>query len=369
MRKPAKVLFLGLIFSLCSLAIFSGQIFTAEDANGNLIASDKPITAEQKKAEMENALASTRQQLPVPMAGGNAPTASPISHGGGGPTTSPVSQRGGGPIALPETPESTDEEVQAEKLVPMRPLPAIDELGEKIKPFGDFSWEDTFPDVVQKLNKIKVESKVLEMHLGLYVSGPMDMTGLDNFVDVQAKLNKIGVRDDWQDMPKKIPGTNKKIYWFCEHPDEVTSIYAKPILVSGIPFELRIYFAGVPGLLVRSPEKVLKLYSKAKKTHYYYPLLISKMELYSNSPNIPEHIESLKAAIKSKYNGFSSYKDENGAISVADGNFTFNFDGRVCMIKYQNDTYIKQYKEFYRLRVSDLESAKNKDKKDLGSGL
>ena len=37
MRNPVKLLFMALFFGSCSFSIFSGQIFTAEDADGNLI--------------------------------------------------------------------------------------------------------------------------------------------------------------------------------------------------------------------------------------------------------------------------------------------------------------------------------------------
>lgn len=158
MRNPAKLVLLALVFWLCSLAIFSGQIFTAEDENGNLIASDRPITAEQKKAEMENALTAARQQAPVTMAGANVPTMMKKPE----QKTVQNSIAECAPYAIPQTQQQT------EKFVDLSNCDSYITSGVDYKPIGPkikglqigMSVKDAIKNVFEKFPRCKIEQRL-----------------------------------------------------------------------------------------------------------------------------------------------------------------------------------------------------------------
>lgn len=252
-----------------------------------------------------------------------------------------------------------------------------------IQPFGKLEWEDSISDVLVKIHDVKgVES--VKIQIGM---DTIDITGIQNSKELAQKLKKESNAKDEHGFAKlaALQGHNLRLSTLEGIDKRILasgipiSLSAKPILVAAIPFEMTITFTSSIGLLVKSPEKALKLTS-SKHGDYYVPIVMNGVGLHSESSNLSENIGKLKEIVKNKYKVF-------GKIVKQEDEDTFRYEAkdkdrrtfemignlmsgrRLCRISYISKVYSKQLDEVYRKHLSQLESDKHKDKQDMSSGI
>ncbi len=163
------------------------------------------------------------------------------------------------------------------------------------------------------------------------------------------------------------------------------TIKATPVIIADAPFELKAYFERVPGLELKQPEKVLTVLVE-KRIKYTFPLVLTKVELYSHSIILKDNCaEIIKTIIKKYANmysngdtvssvdaskvGCSLYIEDSNKISSLLIRFDEINDSMSMEYSGGNSGYIVELDEAQRKHLVDIESKKFKGKKDMGSGL
>jgi hypothetical protein len=180
---------------------------------------------------------------------------------------------------------------------------------QEIQPFSSLRWNDGLLDVVTKLNKV---AGLSELQWGV------------NGTVVKKDVSKISRAEELvQAAPEVYDVTFSS---FTNHegrqvqaPTEgwTTTITAKPVNIGGIPCVLEVSFANEPGFAVTHPEKVISF--KTVQGIVTIDAVLAEVQLSSDSPTIPEKLDSLLAAVKEKYpKGVNSEMKDGGE---RNGNF------------------------------------------------
>jgi len=255
----------------------------------------------------------------------------------------------------------------------------------RIKPFGEFSWDDGLGDVFEKIKRINgIESVIVDFGrrrfndlsiADLDVFDSKILAVLNNSTEDSRYYNELFTR-----CCTKLEGTSKTMS------DFTCTIEAKPVLVCGIPLVLRIFFEVKPGFLIKFPAKTFKV-SLPNGEVVYFPLVLRSVSLVAEKDvRAPkESIRKIQEMLTEKYKVYDhDYKnipknpEEWGGpgTEIEDAHFgsaRFSVrpwnEGVDIDMSYSSEGVLKQLEDVYSKYIIDLNAEKNKSKKDMGSGL
>lgn len=176
---------------------------------------------------------------------------------------------------------------------------------EMIQPFGEIKWEDTIDVIVEKLIKLNITN----INLG----GPRQPT--DNNISNKSDLLKM--LDINSDMSNSIIGGPPKVY-------HIATINASPVMIKGVPYEIRLDFTNVPGLSMLLGNKVP---SSGKLIYEYvlYGMHISNMSNIASN----EAKNTIHSNISSKYSKFKM--KSSGVKQVIDEKYVDRFGNELTV--------------------------------------
>ena len=260
---------------------------------------------------------------------------------------------------------------------------------EEVKLFQDFTWEDSLIGVINKLNKLGLETIIFSERMANRRVGDPNMNGVNlkgvnTAGQVKEKLIELlrihsFVDDKGRRKPSviKIPqdcyiGKDGQERMTFNNLGRIASkIVAGPVNIGGVPFNLTIEFAYAPGLELYRSENVLIMGDMA------FPLIIKVISLNSitTSTVIPE--QEIRKAIAATHPRAISVprpfpRDGNFVVEEDQfGNYmTTQFTEKFCRIEYgSGGSFARKLDQLYKNHVSDLERQGVKGKSDQSGKL
>jgi hypothetical protein len=247
---------------------------------------------------------------------------------------------------------------------------------EPISPFGGIEWTDSFVEVVKKINSMKPNVITFGISEQVDIKGIVDKKNLSKKVGISFEKEyptlfdpERAARQSWalttyKDLNGKEKKYNAKQY----------TIFASPIIISGVPFELEAKFKTNSGLAVRNPEAVLS----ENKMGYTFPLVLKEVILRSKSPSLVDKAKNINDIIETKYKKYLNPEMSNKVLLGQQGGAVGDSQGNIVrisprtnnyVISYESEFYFDELSEEYRKHLSNLESGKFKSKQDMSSGL
>jgi len=238
----------------------------------------------------------------------------------------------------------------------------------RIRPFGEFTWQDGLIDVIQKINGIAgIESIAVSCQGGrlMDVPIPVDLTKVGDIVFVSFRGCQPGSdKEPISRFPVEsyLAKDGATRTYVCRR----IEVVAEPIVIAGIPFKMSIRFAPALGLAVACPTKVLSA------PPYDFPMIIERVEIISDSPGLKDHLQDINDIVTAKYGALKrgpngcpivEREDDLGSsvlVVACPGRYTITYTG----------TYeAERLEELYRKHIADIESQRIRKAPDMGAGL
>jgi hypothetical protein len=241
-----------------------------------------------------------------------------------------------------------------------------------LSPFNSLRWDDGMVDVISKLNQLSgLRSLVWHVHDALDADHPSVL-----HLTTVAELENLSPPRYSFDDPNPVQFINHQNVQVNAASDIPTTIEASPITIAGIRFSLTAVMHQAFGFAIAYPKKVLTL--RSKNVSLELPLVLSGVVLQSESPSIPDHLDELLAALKSKYpkgvvvdnkgegvrTGQFLFKEDDGSGILME--FVINSDVHQVEIDYSPGDQLPGWAEIYRRHLSSLQPSAGTDMK---SGL
>ncbi|WP_145976183.1 hypothetical protein [Nitrospira moscoviensis] len=255
---------------------------------------------------------------------------------------------------------------------------------EPLKPFAPFSWDDDILLAVRKLNALPGVDRVT---MGDGSGTELDVRHIETKEHLETLLQKY-VRESAYS--RGDIDTLISLNITGEYLDKMGSqrlyhkafmyLSARPVIISGTPFELTVAFAGNPGLAVAHPDKVLtaNVVSRTSKTPLALDFsgVMMKVDLISDSVILNETLPSIERLLEDKYrrydpnhhyihewrNGGTLHTNENQNLLTVYGPHPFG-------LEYSSEALARSLAQRYLNHVANLESQQFKGKKDMKEGL
>lgn len=251
---------------------------------------------------------------------------------------------------------------------------------EDILPFGGLTWDDSIIEAVGKVKQISgLESFVLASSLE-YDMAPINLKDKNSNEEIiNAALSKHGPNEETymeQAYDKNVfifNAKGEKVFIYEGSNNFYLNVFAKPVVIAGIPFNMKVSFEKYPGVAIKNPDKAL--FFTHKGINFVIPYLVSIVELTTRSPILADKSSELVKLINDKYSKYDGKFQKNGSTmfgTVKDGKgnkFTLMLNKGSASITYKSENNAKLYKELYRKYHAELEQKQNNGKKDLGSQL
>lgn len=242
-----------------------------------------------------------------------------------------------------------------------------------LSPYGKLEWSDNVIDIFRKLKEIKT---IKEIH----IEGP-DSFDRVNGVEKSEEDLKVGIKDfvakgskGWMfdEMNKEVvlKDARKSLYHIRN-----IKLWARPIILVGIPYKISFQFEQVPGYVLTNPDKCIRTDVNGKEILFLAQFNIINLTPLDNRL-AEEHYQKLFDIIRKKYpvmkdmfgdewNGKSHY---NMTFYARDGDYAVGFLPRKegPEIKYTN--WFKSVKKMYNDHRNKILWEENKDS-DSSSGL
>ncbi len=227
--------------------------------------------------------------------------------------------------------------------------------GGLIQPFGGLSWEDGLEATVNKLNGMGGIEKIV-LGNGIYghsenVKGKTgnELRGL--LIKNYGRFTEAGdfANADLAKAKCYIDSKGAKIPFHECQPAEIT-VY--PVVLCGVPFEMKLENIHSPGLAYRYPGRVIV--ADDGKSVYAISLVLRKVCLSSASPLLADKLKEIKAMIVGNFGKFrGGLRDDGdsiwGKVSDANGTVVSVDIGKTNgLISYSSGHFNSQLDEEYR---------------------
>lgn len=241
-----------------------------------------------------------------------------------------------------------------------------------IQPFGGLNWNDSFFDVIKKVNKIEGVKKVYidfddgtddeyESHIG-----NVNYNAYAGSVDITNVTSDIIIKNKFVELEKQLQNPNIIEYInrqgkILKYPKLSLNIHAEPFIIEGIPYRLIVCFKQEPGLALERNQYVIN----------DNPIYFDQVKLILNGSDLkikyPQNqCEKIRTILENKYkimfipdwgrNRPKTY-DMNGS-----SNTNIHIIDDVCYnIIYSNLALSLHYSQFYEKFLTNFEANKSKN--------
>ena len=255
-------------------------------------------------------------------------------------------------------------------------------LAQNIEPFGGLSWTNGLWTAVNKVAKIEgVEQLNVNM---MFDGGSMDAKGISSQTEFTEKVNKLVLANfakktdlPFGNAPGKLskqntPFTDKDNKKWDYNEYVGVRVICSPIVIKQVPFKMTLEFSYAPGQVIANPDDVVFL----KDLGLAFPLILTKVELESDSPTLSNKKTEIINLLIAKYGSLnSSFADgltTMGGSSVSDQQdrkLGVSIQDGFCQITYSSNFEKMALDKKYTDHLSEAEKSKIGNKPDASSGL
>lgn len=238
------------------------------------------------------------------------------------------------------------------------------------KPFGKLSWDDSILSSLEKLNEMGAESITLHVEQTTQIFNKKDLP--KSKAALEKHLNSL-FKKEYGITPQQ---ASERLMFdnFTDSEGRVSKYYLKTInvsadniVLSNIKCSIFLRFEARPEIAAMKIESAYKLSDKL----FVSPMLMT-VDLKSSADNVKDNYQNIRNAIAEKY--YSDHQSKSqflqfGAIDYPDvkGLRGIIKDSHIS-INYINEAPSELAKLYEKFK-SELETKKNREKKDLSSGL
>lgn len=157
------------------------------------------------------------------------------------------------------------------------------------------------------------------------------------------------------------------------------SMYASPVIISGVPFSVLVHFTSNAGLALERAD--FPIFNNGDSGLTAFPLVIREVRLEARrSPLLSQNIEALKTILKEKFRGFQpdeyldrAFSDPMISMDAMDDKgqemAVKIYEEEGIVIRYKSNAFDEKLDKAYSKHLAGIEAAKLKGKSDAGSKL
>jgi hypothetical protein len=182
-----------------------------------------------------------------------------------------------------------------------------------IQPYGGLSWEDGHEGVVHKLNGIGGVEKIV-LGNGIYehsenVKGRIGKELRDSLVKSYGRFTDEGnfANPELSRAKFFIDGRGEKVPFHECQPAEIT---VSPVVLGGVPFEMRLEYVYSPGLVVLYPGRVIL--ANDGRQDYAIAMVLRRVSMSTSSPLLADRLNDIKTMIVGAYGRFKGGLSHDG---------------------------------------------------------
>lgn len=194
-------------------------------------------------------------------------------------------------------------------------LPVYSQEEKELSMLFDLSWEDGFEDVMNKLDKAKLENLEIIDSFGnkFILKDKISKSYLKDKISeiIIYDYHLLNTKPEEAIKDYRLSSSHVIQKYISKEGKETISfptslkIHSKDLVISNIPFDLNIKMSSNFGFAIKHPEKVF-----FDSLNYALPLYISSIELTSDSLNARKNKDSLDKILFEKYKDFIKLPEE-----------------------------------------------------------